>query len=115
MSTKCICIPGGVALDDVGGQLPEVLPCPWHMLELVSKHKRKHGIWVDHCIADQIRMLWSEQVTTYACCCGHNNRPPSVVVEEVDSVLAKRLLMERDPGREWQVMYWHHELRERKA
>ncbi len=90
-----------------------ILTAPEFMLRQLAPGKTE--IAVDACIAEQIRMLWSDGVRTYSSCCGHNSERPSVVVDDGDSCRAKRLLMERDPDRDWQVMYWHHELRERKG
>lgn len=67
---------------------------------------KPHGICVDACIADAIRMLWSHEVITTGCCCGHNLYNPSVIIDgSEDPSYVRSLLAERD-GRNWEVGQW---------
>lgn len=63
-------------------------------------------ICIDACIADTIKLLWSEWVNTMSSCCGHWKRNPSIVFWSIeDAVKWKKLLKEYDK-REFDLSYW---------
>jgi len=45
-----------------------ILDCPEFMLT----EKRKGGVMVDACIAEEIQGLWAKGIHTTNSCCGHN-------------------------------------------
>ncbi len=66
-------------------------------------------ICVDNCIADQIIMLWENDIWTQGCCCGHNDMfgNPSVIIDTAeDPKIALELLDKYDPDRQWVVKQW---------
>ena len=56
---------------------------------LMSKHLTY--IWVDKCLADEIKYLWSKGITTTGCCCGHNFKCPYIGVTDTSSDKMKEL------------------------
>lgn len=44
----------------------------------------KTHVYIDRCIVDEIKYLWSKGVRTYGSCCGHGNKPPMVNVHNDD-------------------------------
>lgn len=50
-----------------------------------NKGLEKHHIWIDSCLADEIKYLWSEGIVTTGCCCGHNFLPPYIGVDSRSS------------------------------
>ncbi len=55
----------------------------------MSKHLTY--IWVDKCLADEIKYLWSKGITTTGCCCGHNFGCPYIGVTDSSSDKMKEL------------------------
>ena len=52
---------------------------------LLRKGLVKEYLWVDKCLADEIKYLWSKGITTTGCCCGHNFKRPYIGVTDASS------------------------------
>jgi hypothetical protein len=54
------------------------------------KESGKTNIFVDACIADEIKNLWVRGIRTTGCCCGHNRKFPyiGVVPEDIEKMRA---------------------------
>ena len=79
-----------------------------------------YDVSLDACIADQIKMLWDNEIQTGGSCCGHNGLfpkaygGPQVVLMESftlgantsEAQKAKELLKKHDKNRQWKVYAW---------
>lgn len=88
------------------GSVPSVVLDPSEYFDHPSKR-----VAIDHCISQQIEMLWKNRIWTEGSCCGHNglfgDSGPSVIVSDgSDAKLAKKLLKAYDPDRNWVVKQW---------
>jgi len=55
-----------------------------------GQHKNTF-IWIDKCLAKEIKTLWSEGIITTGCCCGHNFKCPYIGVDSESSERMKQL------------------------
>ncbi len=60
-----------------------------YFLEIRKLDKKE--LWVDKCLADEIKYLWSKGITTTGCCCGHNFKCPYIGVTSECSDYMKKL------------------------
>lgn len=58
---------------------------------LLDHPNLNHPVWVDACIADEIRDLLSKGVKTIGSCCGHNKLIPCIAVAPESIVLMEKL------------------------
>ena len=52
---------------------------------LLIKGLAKEYLWIDKCLADEIKYLWSKGIITTGCCCGHNFGCPYIGVTDTSS------------------------------
>lgn len=79
---KCNCV--DIEVGSYGNQI--ILQSPPHVLEnlkrlgYAEKDDDRDFFYVDTCIAQEIKHLWSLGITTTGCCCGHNKVEPYIGV-----------------------------------
>lgn len=83
---RCACTPD-VTMGSFRNQVRLTLPA--HMRGLIER-RRAAGlsthdfVSIDRCLAPEIQLLWSQQITTGASCCGHNVAMPEIMVAAQD-------------------------------
>ena len=71
---------------EIGNQQMTLVKLPDFMRRyFANKGIEKHHIWIDSCLADEIKYLWSKGIVTTGCCCGHNYLPPYIGIDDRSS------------------------------
>ena len=70
-----------------------------------------NGVSLDACIADTIRYLWDNGVSTQGSCCGHNRTTPSIVLADGEENYSRirKLIAEKD-DRYYELSQWRRVL-----
>lgn len=87
---KCSCV--NIEIGSYGNQVR--LTAPDHLTEPLNKigYTIYDGtIWVDACLSEEIKFLWSLGIRTTGCCCGHNTGDPYIGVINEDIPRMKEL------------------------
>ena len=78
---------------DLGLEQMKLVELPVFMREYFSKIRGidMTSLWVDGCLVEEIKYLWSKGITTTGCCCGHNFKCPYIGVDSESSERMKEL------------------------
>ena len=67
---------------EIGNKQMDLVQLPSFMRRyFANKGLEKYHIWIDSCLSDEIKYLWSEGIVTTGCCCGHNLLCPYIGVD----------------------------------